>query len=120
MIRDVNYMHELKELSKNRRVLIDVWANWCGPCKQMSPVLYDLDQELSPQLVNQGREELRILKIDTDNPNVEGFLANHNIRAVPTFIVYENETVIATHVGATTKNKFRDFILNNFVYTQGG
>ena len=116
MIIDIDNMDKLNYHTKDHRVLIDVWANWCGPCKMMSPILYDLEQELSPKLIEQGRDQLRILKIDTDNGNLESFLVAYNINSVPTFIVYDNGKVVNTHVGATSKEKFREFIMNNFAY----
>ena len=62
MIIEIKDEFELKEYTKDCRVLIDVFATWCGVCKQMNPTLYDLDSEFK-----QAQREFKILKIDTDN-----------------------------------------------------
>ena len=109
MIIDVQTLQQLKEETSNSRVLIDVWATWCGPCKMMSPILYDVDQEF----IKFGKE-FKIIKIDADNGDFADFLRRQGIKSIPTFLVYENESVIDTVIGALPKNKFIDFVLKNF------
>ena len=109
MIIEIKDGAQLKEHTKDRRVLIDIWATWCGPCKQMNPVLYDLDAEFK-----QAEKEFKILKIDTDNSYLDKFLNAYNITAVPTFLIYENEKIIDKHIGATTKTKFKEFLFQYF------
>lgn len=109
MIIEIKDEMQLKEHTKDCRVLIDIWATWCGPCKQMNPVLHDLDAEFK-----QAEKEFKILKIDTDNAYLDKFLNTHNIRSVPTFLIYENEKIVNSFIGATTKAKFKEFLLQYF------
>jgi thioredoxin 1 len=109
MIIEIKDEAQLREYTKDCRVLIDVWATWCGPCKQMNPVLYDLDADFK-----QAEKEFKILKIDTDNSYLDKFLNAYNITAVPTFLIYENEKIIDKHIGAIPKNKFKEFLLQYF------
>lgn len=72
-------MSSFKELlGKNKVVLVDFFAEWCGPCKAMAPVLKDVKESLG--------DELSIIKIDVDKN--EKLAANYNVRGVPTLILF--------------------------------
>jgi len=74
-------------------VLVDFWAEWCGPCKMISPILDELAQEL------QGK--LKIAKVNVDN---EGNLAaKFNIMSIPTLLVFKNGEVVDQIIGAMPK-----------------
>ena len=109
MIIEIHNLEKLKEQTLNTRVLIDVWATWCSPCKAMSPILDDIDQEF----IKLGKE-IKILKIDADNEDLNFFLNQHRIRSIPTFLIYEDDKVIDTLIGALPKHKFMDFITKYF------
>jgi thioredoxin 2 len=82
-----------KELETSIPVLVDFWADWCGPCRMTAPVLEDLAREKAGQL--------KILKIDVDqNPATSD---QFNIRSIPTMILFKSGRPVETLVGAMSK-----------------
>ncbi len=87
-------------LRADEPVLVDFWATWCGPCKQVGPVVEELAQEYS------GRA--RMVKVDVDkNPKLS---AQYGIRSIPTLMVFRDGDVLQTLVGAQTKRDLSDAI----------
>ncbi len=84
-------------------VLIDFWAEWCGPCKMIAPILEELDQELD--------EKIKIVKIDVDNNNKTA--AKYSIRSIPTLMIIKEGLVQAQHIGAASKSQIEEFINQN-------
>ena len=81
---------EADVLKSSEPVLVDFFAEWCGPCKAMAPALEELAQSMKGQL--------KVVKIDVDqNPNVA---QKYNIRAMPTLLLFKDGEVAAQHVGA--------------------
>lgn len=109
MIINIQNLEQLKKETSNSRVLIDVWAEWCGPCRAMLPILEDLDE-----MLKKAEKEIKILKIDTNNGDLVGFLQAQNINSIPTFLVYQDENVIDRIIGALPKPKFFDFVSKYF------
>lgn len=109
MIINIENKKHFEQETSNCKVLIDVWAEWCGPCKMMSPVLYDLNDDL----IKKGAE-IKILKIDADNGDFINLLKTFCIRSIPTFLIYENNQIIDTVIGALPKQKFYEFVFKNF------
>ncbi len=84
-------------------VLVDYWAEWCGPCKMIAPVL----NEIASEYVG----KLKIVKLNIDeNP---GTPPKYGIRGIPTLILFKNGEVEATKVGALSKSQLATFIDSN-------
>jgi thioredoxin 1 len=84
-------------------VLVDYWAEWCGPCKMIAPILEDVVTEY------QGRLKVAKLNID-ENPNTP---PRFGIRGIPTLILFKDGDVEATKVGAMSKSQLTAFIDSN-------
>lgn len=81
---------DLDVLKSSEPVLVDFFAEWCGPCKAMAPALEQVAEEM--------KGKLKVVKIDVDqNPNVP---QKYNIRAMPTLMIFKDGEVVAQHVGA--------------------
>ncbi len=93
VFNDINFDDEV--LKSNDPVLVDFTATWCGPCKQLAPIVDQLATELA------GKVKVGKLDID-DSPIVASKLG---IRGVPTLMVFKNGERAAQHVGVTTKAK---------------
>ena len=84
-------------------VLLDFWAEWCGPCKMIAPMLDDISNDYA------GR--IKICKMDVDdNPNTPN---KFNVRGIPTLIMFKDGNVEATKVGALSKVQLIEFIESN-------
>ncbi len=81
-------------------VLVDFWAEWCGPCKQLAPALDDLSKELG--------DKITVTKINIDeNPGTPG---KYGVRGIPTLIIFKDGQVAATKVGALPKSKLFEWV----------
>ena len=82
-----------KELETSTPVLVDFWAEWCGPCRIVSPALEDLARDKAGHI--------KVLKINVDeNPATAG---QYNIQSIPTMILFKNGQPVETLVGAMSK-----------------
>lgn len=84
-------------------VLVDYWAEWCGPCKIIAPVLQEIAAEY------QGKLKITKLNID-ENPQTP---PKYGIRGIPTLMLFKNGSVEATKVGAVSKSQLAAFIDGN-------
>ncbi len=81
-------------------VLVDFWAEWCGPCKMIAPILDDIAADYA------GR--LKVCKVDVDaNPGVP---EKFGIRGIPTLIIFKDGNAVETKVGALSKSQLAQFI----------
>ncbi len=81
-------------------VLVDYWAEWCGPCKMIAPLLDEVSAEYSGKLV--------VAKLNIDeNPLTP---PKYGIRGIPTIMIFKNGVVEATKVGAVSKSQLTEFI----------
>lgn len=84
-------------------VLVDYWAEWCGPCKMVAPVLKEIAQEYS--------DRIKICKLNIDEN--EATPPKYGIRGIPTLMLFKNGNVEATKVGAISKSQLAAFIDSN-------
>jgi thioredoxin 1 len=90
-------------LQSSQPVLIDYWAEWCGPCKMIAPVL--------DEIANEYGDKLKVAKLNIDeNPNTP---PRYGIRGIPTLMLFKNGEVEATKVGAVSKSQLVAFIDSN-------
>jgi len=80
--------------------LVDFWAEWCGPCKMIAPILDEIADEFSGKI--------KICKVDVDS-NPES-AAKFNVRGIPTLLVFKDGAVEATKVGALSKGQLTEFV----------
>ena len=80
--------------------LVDFWAEWCGPCKMIAPILDEIADEYDGKI--------KVCKINVDsNPETA---AKFNVRGIPTLLVFKNGVVEATKVGALSKGQLTEFV----------
>ena len=90
-------------LNSDRPVLVDFWAEWCGPCKMIGPILEELELEMG--------EKIKIVKVDVDANNQ--IAMNYAIRSIPTLVIIKDGSVLAQHIGAASKAQLENFINQN-------
>ena len=97
-VTDLSFQQDV--INSDKPVLVDFWAEWCGPCKMIGPALEEISDELS--------EKVTIAKINIDeNPDAPG---RYGVRGIPTMILFKNGEAAATKVGAAPKSVLKGWI----------
>ena len=95
---DVTFKKDIN--NKGSIIIVDFWAEWCGPCKQIGPIL----EEIS----NDKKELLKIFKLNIDhNPETP---QKYGVRGIPTLMLFKDGNLIDTKVGSLPKNAINDWI----------
>lgn len=94
---------EFDVLNSEKPILVDFWAEWCGPCKMIAPVLEEAAKEYA------GRLSIAKLNID-ENSNTP---AKYGVRGIPTLILFKNGAPAAQKVGALSKSQLNAFLDSN-------
>lgn len=84
-------------------VLVDFWAEWCGPCKLISPILSEVSQDY--------KDRMAIAKVNVDEN--QAIAAKYGIRGIPTLMLFRNGNLVGTKVGAVSKGQLTAFIDSN-------
>ncbi len=101
-LNDSNFEEQV--LKNENLVLCDFWAEWCGPCKQISPILEELSEELK-------ENKITIVKVNIDeNPETP---SKYGIMSIPTLLLFKEGKLISTQVGLQQKSDLISWIENN-------
>ena len=97
-ITDASFQNDV--LAADGPVLVDFWAEWCGPCKMIAPALEEIAQSLG--------EKVTIAKMNIDeNPQTP---KKYGVRGIPTLMLFKDGQVAATKIGALPKNKLQEWV----------
>ncbi|MCE3255867.1 MAG: thioredoxin [Rickettsiaceae bacterium] len=100
-ISDDNFQKEVIE--SGSLALVDFWAPWCGPCKQLSPVIDELAKELG--------DKIKVYKCNIDdNPETPSKLS---VRGIPTLMIFKDGKLVDTKVGSLPKSALYEWVRNN-------
>jgi len=96
-INDRNFEGEV--LQSQKPVVVDFWAEWCGPCRMMGPVFTELEKEM---------DNVKFAKLDVDqNINLAQM---YNVNSIPSFLIFKNGELVKTTVGYADKTKMKEAI----------
>ena len=100
-VTDENF--DVEVLKSDKPILVDFWAEWCGPCKQIGPTLEEISDEMSNEII--------VAKHNIDNePNTP---TKYGVRGIPTMLLFKGGELKSTKVGATTKSNIVSWIKEN-------
>ena len=94
---------ENQVIKSEKPILVDYWAEWCGPCKMIAPVLEEIAEELSDKVL------IGKLNVDENSQTPP----KYGIRGIPTLMLFKNGEVVGTQVGAVSKSDLVSFIEDN-------
>ena len=97
-VNDASFEQDV--LKSAEPVLVDYWAEWCGPCKMIAPILDEVSRDYA--------EKLHVAKLNVDEN--QAVAAKFGIRGIPTLMLFKNGAVVATKVGALSKSQLTLFL----------
>ncbi len=81
-------------------VLVDFWAEWCGPCKMLTPILEELSKELEKKMI--------VIKVNLDEN--QDLAMKYSIRSIPTLLLFKDGDLVDTKVGLASKSDLKDWL----------
>jgi thioredoxin 1 len=99
-VTEVNSENFDQKIKNSEVAIVDIWAEWCGPCKQLSPIIDEVSSELGDKVL--------VGKMDAD-ANLE-FVKTLNVRNIPTILYYKNGEVVERTSGLKTKNEILSIV----------
>ena len=97
-VSDASFEQEV--LKSDAPVLVDYWAEWCGPCKMIAPILDEVARDYG--------DKVRVVKVNVDEN--QSIPARYGIRGIPTLMLFRNGAVVETKVGALSKSQLTQFL----------
>ena len=94
---------ENQVIKSEKPILVDYWAEWCGPCKMIAPILEEVSTEMSDKII------IGKLNVDENSQTPP----KYGIRGIPTLMIFKDGNAVGTHVGALSKSDLVQFIENN-------
>ncbi|MDO5649165.1 MAG: thioredoxin [Gallicola sp.] len=94
-----NFEEEVLQ-EKDKKVLVDFWAAWCGPCKMLSPII--------DEIASEDHEGLKVCKVNVDEN--QSLAMKYQVMSIPTLLVFENGEVVKTSIGALQKDKVLELV----------
>ena len=102
-VKTTDAAFETDVLASETPVLVDFWAEWCGPCKAIGPALEEISESLG--------EKIKIAKLNIDeNPSTP---QAYNVRGIPTLLIFKNGEVVAEKIGASPKSELEKWLSDN-------
>ena len=99
-VSDSSFKQSVIDNSNHQPVLVDFWAEWCGPCKALGPILENVSVEF------EGKVAVKKVNID-ENPEAP---ANFGIRSIPTMILFKNGSIADTKIGLSTESDLKNWL----------
>jgi thioredoxin 1 len=99
-VSDASFKQSVIDNSNNQPVLVDFWAEWCGPCKALGPILESVSIEF------EGKVAIKKVNID-ENPEAP---ANFGIRSIPTMILFKNGSIADTKIGLSSEADLKNWL----------